>query len=91
MSEHIPTTAQVRELFAAALIPSDGDVSVPLGEFDRWLAEHDREVQARAFDAAAVRVRANFATHGERCSWVGFLDDEAARLRTPDSGVGGGS
>lgn len=46
------------------------------------LAAVYREVQALAFDDAAVRVRANFAAHGERCPWVGFLDDEAARLRT---------
>lgn len=39
------------------------------------------EIQAQAFEAAAVRVRANFAAHGEHCPWVGFLDDEAARLR----------
>lgn len=50
-------------------------------EFDRWITQHDREVQAEAFEAAAVRVRANFAEHGERCPWVGFLDDEAARIR----------
>lgn len=49
--------------------------------FDRCLAQRDAEVQAQAFEAAAVRVRADFAAHGEQCPWVGFLDDEAARLR----------
>lgn len=39
------------------------------------------EAKAQAFEAAAVRVRANFAEHGERCPWVGFLDDEAERIR----------
>lgn len=39
------------------------------------------DIQAQAFEAAAVRVRADFAAHGEQCPWVGFLDDEAARLR----------
>ncbi len=57
---------------------SDGEAGM---EFEDFMTEHDREVKAQAFEAAAVRVRANFAEHGEQCPWVGFLDDEAARIR----------
>jgi hypothetical protein len=37
--------------------------------------------QAAAFEDFAARVRARWAKDGERCPWVGALDDEAARLR----------
>ncbi len=39
------------------------------------------DIQAAAFDDFAARVRAQWAKDGERCPWVGALDDEAARLR----------
>lgn len=58
----------------------DAQTDTEIGaEFDAWLADHDREVQAQAFEAAAARVRADWAPH--RCPWVGFLDDEATRIR----------
>lgn len=49
-------------------------------EFDRWLAEHDREVIAKALRDMAARVRKDFADAGMTCGWVGALDDEATRI-----------
>ena len=43
--EFIPTTEQVRE--AASL---DGAIAIEPDAFDRWLAAHDRETAARAWD-----------------------------------------
>lgn len=79
-------TKRIRELYGMATRWDSDERTASvrasnLAEFDAWIAQHDREVQAEAFEAAAVRVRANFAEHGERCPWVGFLDDEAARIR----------
>lgn len=84
-------TQRIRSMYANAFAWDMGDReerpdlqvlrNEQYAEFDAWIAQHDREVQAEAFEAAAVRVRANFAEHGERCPWVGFLDDEAARIR----------
>lgn len=81
MSDYTPTTEEVRTDYVVAYTNAESSQLLAGMAFDRWIAQHDREVQAAAFDAAAVRVRANFAEHGERCPWVGFLDDEAERLR----------
>ncbi|WP_102508123.1 hypothetical protein [Sanguibacter massiliensis] len=45
MSDYTPTTEQVRE----AASPS-GAVAVEPDAFSRWLAAHDRETAARAWD-----------------------------------------
>ncbi|MCT2042626.1 hypothetical protein M3D15_04660 [Pseudoclavibacter alba] len=50
MSEWTPSTWYVREQFACG---SDGDYrneEEMRAAFDRWLAEHDREVAAEAWD-----------------------------------------
>lgn len=54
-------------------------------EFQRGMAERDREVRAQAMEGMAARVRAAWAADGERCPWVGALDDEAARIRRGDA------
>lgn len=87
MAEYIPTTEDIRTDWMAARhngggIPWDDAEA----EFDAWLAEHDREVQARALEEAAERAwmnRYSGASHA--------LRKYAARLRTPDAGAGGGS
>lgn len=48
--------------------------------FDCALADHDREVIARAFREMAARVRKDFADAGMMSGWVGALDDEANRI-----------
>ena len=51
-TEHTPTTQDVRDCYvivAPATIGSD-----TVAEFDRWLAEHDRETRAEALEEAAA-------------------------------------
>lgn len=53
MSEPTLTTWQVRRAFALE-VDEIGHLTVDehqAAEFDRWLAEHDRQVAERAFDA----------------------------------------
>lgn len=49
MAEYTPTTENVRDCYVYADQQYDGDVANPVrlavAEFDRWLAEHDREVR----------------------------------------------
>lgn len=91
MSDHTPTTEQVREVFTLAMVPSSGDQTVPEGEFDRWLAAHDREVQARALEAEANDIQAytcagNFNPDMcETCRVVEGLRHTDAHLRGTDA------
>ena len=55
MSDHTPTTEQVRKAYAHTYAPqqffgptADADRAGHGDEFDRWLAAHDAEVRARA-------------------------------------------
>lgn len=65
--EYTPTTEDVRDAYThgAALLPpyySDGFQAALAGrraEFDRWLAAHDREVAARAWDEGYEAGREN--------------------------------
>lgn len=43
--EYVPTTEQVRETYAALC-----KTEAAADEFDRWLAEHDRESAEKAWD-----------------------------------------
>lgn len=60
--------------------------SSDLIDYDVYVALHDTasvgqtEFAAQAFRDAATRVRTDFANAGQTCGWVGFLDDEAARI-----------
>jgi hypothetical protein len=83
-----------REVYAEWENEYTGDVEWPAWDSDENLARDTArtwarnilaavlpEIQAQAFDDFAARVRAQWAKDGERCPWVGALDDEAARLR----------
>lgn len=59
--EFTPTTEQVRE--AASL---NGAVAVEPDAFNRWLAAHDREVAARAWDEGREAGRINEHEHRPR-------------------------
>ena len=75
MSKYTPTTEYVRD-FYAKFTPSILIDRRPNGyeraeaEFDRWLAEHDREVAARTLRDAALdwqtRAWANTPRHADR-------------------------
>ena len=52
---YTPTTEEVREVYRGCLVQTDTNIysfvdeAQADGEFDRWLAEHDRVVIAKAF------------------------------------------
>lgn len=65
MSDYTPTTERVRNSYAndIACFPKPENVfeanaraEAAKEEFDRWLAEHDRELQAEAWDEATAHV-----------------------------------
>lgn len=49
MSEYTPDTGEVRELFWSASGTRRRDPQA-WGEFDRWLADHDRRIAENAYD-----------------------------------------
>lgn len=49
MSEYTPTTEEVRARYGADEFGYSAGLSDPCPEFDRWLAEHDRQVKAEAW------------------------------------------
>lgn len=53
MSEYIPTTEEVRNRYLSEVFPEDE------AEFDRWLAAHDAEVAAKAYERAILDVGLN--------------------------------
>lgn len=55
MTEYTPTTETVRYAYAAHNAHYGGEMGYQkqATEFDRWLAEHDRQVQAEALEQAA--------------------------------------
>lgn len=61
-TERVPITDEVREaavLWAAGRgrgTPSPDEKAKAYAEFDRWLAEHDREVAAQVWEAAGAEV-----------------------------------
>ena len=50
MSEHTPTTYAVRTNYAMTMLRVGRKDIDPYSAFDRWLAEHDREVAAKAWE-----------------------------------------
>ena len=67
MSEYIPTTEEVREGFGEAFV-GDGSMVDPDDvrrenkiEFDRWLAEHDRQVAERVWREAYYTGKRDYA------------------------------
>ena len=57
MSEHVPTTALMREWHVRGDHAGDKSRSEYEAEFDRWLEQHDREVAERAWDKAVESIR----------------------------------
>ncbi|WP_233615816.1 hypothetical protein, partial [Leucobacter chromiisoli] len=55
MSEHAPTTEEVRSLYKHPYIESFGPSRGI--EFDRWLAQVEREAAARALEEAAAALK----------------------------------
>lgn len=53
MADFTPTTGEVRGAWVAARCTRDEEIPGQVAEFDRWLAEHDREVAAQALEEAA--------------------------------------
>lgn len=65
MSDYTPTTDEVREAWADSRWDPFGERkwSDHAAEFDRFLAAHDREVAARAWDEGAEAGRLNTYEH----------------------------
>lgn len=53
MTDYTPTTEEVREQYTREEPPRIGTVSGKAADFDRWLAQHNREVAAGALRALA--------------------------------------
>ena len=53
MSEYIPTTDAVKTNYAMTMLRVGRKDVDPYSAFDRWLAEHDREVAAKTLIDAA--------------------------------------
>lgn len=62
MSDHTPTTAQIRTGYASVAYTHEG-VDLRLVVFDRWLAAHDAEVRAEALHDAFWAVHAHRFDH----------------------------
>lgn len=68
MTDFTPTTEQVRQAYGVAHELTGA--SMDEREFDRWLAQHDREVAAEAWDAAVKAMRYEDGTPVELVSVV---------------------
>lgn len=58
-----PTTEQVREQYTREEPPHTGTVGEKTDEFYRWLAEHDRQIAAAAWDEGYEDRRADEHEH----------------------------
>jgi len=82
MSKYTPTTEVVKVRYAIGHGGLSDDVEDARAEdFDRWLAAHDRQVQAEALRAHYRRV-SRFMPPGlvDRATVLADLDDYATRL-----------
>lgn len=57
MSEFTPDTAYVRREYAHDSLASDEQVENAKAEFDRWIAEHDRQATSRAYERGIGKAR----------------------------------
>lgn len=75
MSEHTPTTENIRQTFAYVRAGLDHDDGYPfvmefhVEAFDRWLAEHDREAKAEAWEEAMAHATKTCRREGEYVTW----------------------
>ena len=74
--EYTPTKNEVRERYAAAryYLDNEDHLTESGREFDRWLAEHDRQVAERAWQKGAQHVyedggKCSFARDGDPCPY----------------------
>ena len=90
----MPTTAQVREAYS--IDPEDeyrDPINAPANQraneryFDRWLADHDREVAARTVEAA-IEYLMRWAGSQKHSTHIGYLQDLAAKYRVADQNGG---
>ena len=57
-SDYTPTTEEVRKIYVVAIAERDNWLKPTVTKFfDRWLAEHDREVKAQAIDDAIAYLK----------------------------------
>ncbi|UXO93877.1 hypothetical protein Pan2_58 [Pseudanabaena phage Pan2] len=99
MTEYTPTTEEVREAFVShgesAWFPTADsydewkDAGGAEGEFDRWLAERDRQVAERAWDEGARHVyeggKCSFARDGDPCPYNPYRKESTADWPPPKS------
>jgi hypothetical protein len=89
MSDYTPATDRIRDFYIDGTI-RDVPQAQAEGEFDRWLAEHDRQVKADAWEDAADKLETvvdfwrscpddwRFETGGDTRNW---LMDVASDMR----------
>lgn len=58
---YTPTTQQVKDVYHNGVlnVPAEVDVPRALAMFDRWLAQHDAEVQKAERELVATQIRRN--------------------------------
>lgn len=64
MSEFTPTTEQVRKIYATWKYEDpepDEDMLTFIGEFDRWLADHDRQTAEQAWRSGYYTGKRDYA------------------------------
>ena len=61
MSEYIPTTKAVRTNYVMTMLRVGRKDIDPYSAFDRWLAEHDKEVAEKALREAEIELYNSFA------------------------------
>lgn len=78
--EYTPTTDEVRSSFGNDFVLDETTTTADaLPMFDRWLAEHDREVAAKALEDAEVSMAGRY---GRQVNWPGaFLRRRVAAIR----------
>ena len=75
MSEHTPTTYAVKTNYAMTMLRVGRKDVDPYSAFDRWLAEHDREVAAKAWEEGAIAAwnRSGKQVFGESYEELDFI------------------
>ena len=63
MSDYTPTTEDVRRLWVYGFGMAKSEPRIENEAFDRWLAQHDAEVAAKALDAIWSELAASSAIH----------------------------
>lgn len=81
MSEYIPNTKVVRTNYVMNMLRVGWEDIDPYSAFDRWLAKHDREVEAKALRDAAQDSQMGPVSYGWSASGIaGWLRDRAEQI-----------